>query len=182
MPAELLLSHAAVLALFYWLPGWAARRDAALFTANPTTDAFHFTFHRQRLLERLGIGVALLIVGSRASWPLGLWPTIVTTLGLAAAGAALWTFRFNRLLNVARALPYVSEYYVSADSRAAWFPDRLLWQRAVTHTLRVGYNSSTYRAQVALYAAKELKTLGRVVLAVGLVLEIVGLVTSCRIS
>ena len=174
----LLLTHAAALLLFWWLPEWAAPRDAALFTANLTSDDYHGVFHRQRLTERLGIAAGVALV---ASAPLLLGQAMsalsyfVSVLALLCAAGGLWAYRFNPLLNVARALPYVPEYYVSADPRAARFPDRWLWARAVRAIPAGAFNDAELHQERARYAAKELRTLLRVALGAGLAAWATGL-------
>ena len=170
--AWLLLAHAAALAAFWWLPSWAARRDAARFNAAPAADDLHAVFHRQRLLERLGIAVG---IAGLASWPTmcfssgSWWPYLLATAGLLSAAGGIWAFRFNPLLNVARALAYVGPYYVSPDPRAALFPDRLLWTRAMRALPRGPLNDAElHRARVD-YAAHELRQLLRLGLVAGLV-------------
>ena len=88
--------------------------------------------------------------------------------GLLSAAGGIWAYRFNPLLNVARALAYVGPYYVSPDPRAAWFPDRLLWARALRALPRGPLNDAElHRARVD-YAARELRQLLRLGLAAGL--------------
>lgn len=177
----LLLAHAAALAAFWWLPDWAARRDAALFTANPTSDDYHGVFHRQRLLERVGIALA---VAMAASLPMvrAPWLCAASAMGLLLAGSGLWAYRFNPLLNRYRALPYVGPYYVSPDPRAAWLPDRWLWNRA-TRAIPAGpFNDAELHQERQTHAAAELRTLQRVALGAGLACEVAGLLLSIFLS
>ena len=164
----LLLTHAAALAAFWWLPGWAARRDAAAFRADGSNDSKHYTFHRQRLTERVGGALALALL---ASLPLfGMWHAYVASCaGLLSAAGGIWAFRFNRLLNVARTLAYVGPDYVSPDPRAAWLPDRLLWNRALrAYPAYNAWNDAELHQNRVAYAAAELRKLRVVVLALGL--------------
>ena len=182
VPWLLLLTHAAALAAFWWLPGWAARRDAALFNANPTSDDYHRVFHRQRLLERIGIFVVL---AGLASLPLlGMWQAYAASCaGLLCAAAGMWAYRFNRLLNIARALPYVGPDYVSPDPRAAWFPDRWIWQRTLTVVPPGPWNDAELHQERARYAASELRTLLRAALVAGLAgygLAVIGVVAGSQ--
>ncbi|WP_354583301.1 hypothetical protein [Hymenobacter sp. UYCo722] len=99
----------------------------------------------------------------------GVTPYIASCAGLLCAGAGLWTYRFNPLLNVARALPYVDRYYVSPDPRAARFPDRWLWQRAMrAYPAYNTWNDAELQQNRRAYAASELLLLLRVVLWAGL--------------
>jgi hypothetical protein len=172
MMLVLLLTHASALALFWWLPGWAARRDAARFNANPASDDYHTVFHRQRLLERAGIFAAVVLL---ASLPVAtsVVPFMVTGAGLLCAGAGIWAYRFNPLLNVARQLPYVLEYYVSPDPHAAWLPDRLLWGRATRAF--PGPPDALTTANRQAYAARALRRLLAGALWAGLAGEAAGL-------
>ncbi len=170
----LLLAHAAALAAFWWLPDWAARRDAALFTANPASDDFHRVFHRQRLLERAGIFAAVLLLSGVAAQLSGVTPYIPAA-GLLAAGAGLWAYRFNPLLNRYRALPYVGPWYVSPDPRAAWFPDRLLWRKTLRAVPTGALNDAELYAARRTHAATALRTLLAVALVAGLAGEAAGL-------
>ena len=164
----LLITHAAALVAFWWLPAWAARRDAAAFAADGSADSKHYTFHRQRLLERAGIFVVLAGLASLPAF--GIWQAYAASCaGLLCAAAGIWTHRFNVLLNEARALAYVPRYYVSFDSRAAWFPDRLLARRAIrAYPDRLAWNDAELHQERARYAASELRTLLRAALVAGL--------------
>lgn len=178
----LLLTHPAALVAFWWLPGWAARRDAARFNAAPADDDLHVTFHRQRLLERLGIFAGLALVASlpcMGSW----WAYVVSCLGLLAAAAGMWAYRFNRLLNIARNLPYVGPDYVSPDARAAFFPDRFIWAKAVAAIPPGPWNDAELHRERAAYAAAELRTLLRVALGAGVAVYALslGVVYWCRV-
>lgn len=165
----LLLTHPAALAAFWWLPGWAARRDAARFNAAPAADDLHAVFHRQRLLERAGLFVGVALLSGVPALLSGVTPYIMSTLGLLSAAAGIWAYRFNPLLNVARGLPYVSQWYVSPDPRAAYFPDRLLWARAVRALPTYTEDSAALHQQRVAYAASELRQLLRAGLVAGVV-------------
>ncbi len=125
----LLLAHLAALALFWWAPRFWARRDADAFSVNLADDTFHDTFHRQRLTWRVAFLVVVAALASEPALP-SWWAAACSFLGLASNGSAYFFFDFNPRLNRLRSLPYVGEYYVSPDPRAAPFPDRWLWQRA----------------------------------------------------
>ena len=168
-PLYLLLTHPAALAAFWWLPGWAARRDAARFNAAPAADDLHSVFHRQRLLERLGLAVALALVSGVPVLLSGTTPYILSTAGLLCAGGGIWSYRFNHLLNTARALPYVGPDYVSPDPRAARFPDRWLWARAMrAYPTFNAFNDAELHQNRVAYAAHELRVLRAVALGTGL--------------
>ena len=127
--AWLLPAHLLALAAFWWLPAVAARRDAAVFNADVKNDDFKTVFHRQRLLWRAAGAVVLAALASGPLLDAPAW-FCASALALLIAGAGMWAFRFNPLLNLARRQAYVSEFYVSYSANAAWFPDRYLWARA----------------------------------------------------
>lgn len=167
--AWLALTHVAALALLGFAPFWWVAQDAAAIAANGSQDSLHATFHRQRLSWR--VGVALLVAGL-ASLPAlpHAGAFVMSAAGLLAIGTAWHAFIFNPALNVARKLPYVARYYVSADPRAAFMPDRFLWQRAVAAFPDHGQlDDPIVAANRQAHAADELHRLLRAVLGAGLV-------------
>jgi hypothetical protein len=162
--AGVLLAQGAALALLAYAPIFWIRKDASAFAADPARDVFHRRFHRQRLTWRLAATAAIALLGSLPSLRAGWGPYLLASAGLASVGLAYFFYAFNPGLNQARQLPYVDRYYVSADPRAAWFPDRWLWQRACR--TYPGASSAELRR---LYAGHLLRQLCRWVLLAGVI-------------
>jgi hypothetical protein len=125
----LLLTHPLALALMIAsVPFWV-RLDTRAFAKDGSKDSLHELFHRQRGAWRVGSGVVIVSIGASGagSWPLFWW----SFAALSSLYLGYWVRTFNPQLNVARKLAYVPRFYVSPDPRAAYFPDRYVWKRAL---------------------------------------------------
>lgn len=123
-----LLTNALALGAFWYLPRWWVKQDVAAIQADGSKDSLHEDFHRNRAILRAS--TLLLVSGlGAAPWIHAGWgPWALNGVGLFSLGAAWFFFDFNPRLSKARGLP---TYYVSSDSRAAWMPDRYIWQKTV---------------------------------------------------
>jgi hypothetical protein len=133
----LLLTHPAALLLFYLAVPFWIRRDVADITKNGSIDTLHGKFHRQRLTWRVAQALAFALLGTsplllaHATGVAYCVPVLASLFGLLALGGAYTFYAFTPGLNQARQLAYVPRYYVSPDPEAAYFPDRIIWARAV---------------------------------------------------
>jgi hypothetical protein len=166
----LIPAHLLAMLLYWYAPRFWIKLDVAEFNLNGgTKDDNHGTFHRQRLLWRAGITVAVALVCSLPYVASGKL-YVASCIGLACLGAAYFFYAFTPGLNMARALAYVPKYYVSFDPKAAYFPDRLLARRAYrAYPVYPAPESEsiTHQNRVA-YAADELRRLLRAALLAGL--------------
>ncbi|GAB2865832.1 hypothetical protein [Hymenobacter ruber] len=160
--AWLLLTHGLALALLAYAPFWWIKRDAADFARNPADDSYHGVFHRQRATWRAAF---TMVVAGAASLPMVSHPWYCFALsmgGLLAIGTGWFAYVFNPGINRARNLPYVGPYYVSPDPRAAFFPDRLIWNRSAARAKAFLHGFGTARDNqllAAQYAAATLRHL-----------------------
>lgn len=135
--ARLLFHLPALLGFYAQVPFWV-KRDLTVFNAKPADDTHHERFHRQRWFWRAACAVLLAGIGSLSfvfDFTYGVWnphwmAASCSLLALLSIGAGYWTYAFNPALNMARNLNYVTEYYVSFDPHAAYFPDRHLAKQA----------------------------------------------------
>jgi hypothetical protein len=142
--------------LLWKLPYWEAARDYAAIVANGAADNLHEAFHQGRALRRLGIVAA---IGAAAALPLwGHWASWSALVGALVVGGLGWFFyEFNPTLSWLRGLP---PYYVSADPRAAYFPDRLLHEHATSFiTQLLGNDSPSLQKRITDYAGDLLRKL-----------------------
>lgn len=109
--------------VLYKLPFWEAARDKKAFDANGSADTLHQAFHFWRGARR-GVLQGLIVAGAAAPLlAVGFAPWGRLAAGLGVASLGWFFFAFNPQLSRLRGL---DPYYLSADPRAALFPDRLL--------------------------------------------------------
>ncbi len=128
----LLLAHAVALGLYWYAPYFWLKKDAADFGKDVTKDTFGRTFHRQRLLWRVGFAVLVALLASLPSFASSsavLIGYLLSSIGLLAIGTGWYGYVFNPGLNLARKLPYIGKYHVSWAANAS-FLDQFIWQQA----------------------------------------------------
>jgi hypothetical protein len=169
---------------YFSVPLWI-KLDTKAFDVNPADDTFHDKFHRQRLTWRLGIdaGVALicslpwlLLVNRPEHGPLG-FAFLFSAISLFVLMLCYFFYAFNPGLNLARSKgrPDITEYYVSPDPQASWFPDRFIWNQALKlFPVETNVTPEELIRLRQVYASNTLENMGHTIINSGLLVYCIG--------
>jgi len=119
----LLLTVPAALVWLFRFPYKEAERDKQAIDENGSANTLKESFHFWRGVRRGLMVAGMSCAGAAPLLSALFWSWWFAALAIGVAGLGWFFLEFNTQLSLLRGL---DPYYLSADSHAAYFPDRLL--------------------------------------------------------